>query len=36
MEGKDEAKTQNKMQILGNEREGILAEFYHSLVHVSK
>jgi hypothetical protein len=34
MEGKAEAKTQNEMQILGKEREGILAEFSYSLVLV--
>jgi hypothetical protein len=36
MEGKDEDKTQSKMQNLGNERERILAEFSYSLVHISK
>ena len=36
MDGKVEAKNQNEMQILGKEREAILAKFSYSLVHVPK
>jgi hypothetical protein len=36
MEGKDEDKTQSKMQNLENEREMILADFSYLLVHMSK